>query len=108
MADKKSDKSISFKKDAHKSIIAYADAAFKTHADSKSHSAVIIYQVHGPVNFRSSKQKLVTKSSTEVELAVFDEALNFTMWISVVRRSGILFVDISHCIERNSSKLSPK
>ena len=79
-----STKGITFRRDSTHEIMTYADAAFNVHPDSKSHSGIIIFLSGGPVHFRSSKQKLVTKSTTEAELVAFDDALDMTMWISEI------------------------
>ena len=53
----------------------YIDAAFGSHVDGKSHTGSIITLGGGPVYVRSTKQKIVTKSSTEAELVgLSDEA----------------------------------
>lgn len=61
----------------HMNVKAYIDAAYGVHTDSgKSHTGcTIVLGNGGPVFARSSKQKIVTKSSTEAELvAVSDSA----------------------------------
>ena len=56
-------------------IDGYIDAAFGCHVDGKSHTGVCISLGGGPVFVRSTKQKIVTKSSTESELVgLSDEA----------------------------------
>jgi hypothetical protein len=49
-------------------IYAFIDAAYGIHSDGKSHSALSISLGAGSILSKSSKQKLVTKSSTEAEL----------------------------------------
>eukprot|EP01040_Poterioochromonas_malhamensis_P011415 gene11415-12445_t len=49
-------------------ILAYADASYGVHADGKSHSGLCIALGQGPIFVKSSKQKIVSKSSTEAEL----------------------------------------
>jgi hypothetical protein len=49
-------------------IRAYIDASYGIHVDGKSHSALISSLGMGPIATASSKQKIVTKSSTEAEL----------------------------------------
>jgi hypothetical protein len=54
--------------DAKSNVVAYMDAAYALHSDSKSHSGVIIY-VGGTLCYVSSrKQKCMSKSPTEAEL----------------------------------------
>jgi hypothetical protein len=51
-------------------LIAYSDAAFLTHRDSKSHSGInfTLGRNTGTFHARSQKQKMVTLSSTEAEV----------------------------------------
>jgi hypothetical protein len=49
-------------------IKAFIDASYGIHADGKSHSALVSTLGRGPISTSSSKQKIVTKSSTEAEL----------------------------------------
>jgi hypothetical protein len=53
-------------------LFAYSDAAFLTHADSKSHSGIHFTpgRETGVFHARSQKQKMVTLSSTEAEVYV--------------------------------------
>ena len=55
----------------------YIDAAYGVHADGKSHtgSCVVIGDV-GPVHCKSSKQTIVSKSSTEAELIALSDSAN--------------------------------
>ena len=46
----------------------YVDAGFGSHADGKSHTGLAIMLGNACVEFKSSKQKIVTKDSTEAEL----------------------------------------
>jgi len=47
---------------------AFIDASYGVHHDSKSHSGMIITMGHGTILAASTKQKCVSKSSTEAEL----------------------------------------
>jgi hypothetical protein len=49
-------------------VQAFIDASYGVHADGKSHSGLCITIGSGPIIAKSSKQRLVTKSSTEAEL----------------------------------------
>lgn len=55
----------------------YVDAAYGVHSDGKSHtgSCVVIKDV-GAVHCKSSKQSIVTKSSTEAELIALSDSAN--------------------------------
>ena len=53
----------------------YVDASYGVHADGKSHTGMTISLGRGAVHVRSSKQKIVTKSSTEGELVGLTDSL---------------------------------
>ena len=54
---------------------AYVDSSFGTYMDGKSVTGIVIYLGAAPIYFKSSKQKIVTKSSTEAELIGISDAL---------------------------------
>jgi hypothetical protein len=61
--------------DEKSEVVAYIDAAYALHSDSKSHSGVIIY-VGGTLCYVSSrKQKCMSKSPTEAELIALTDNL---------------------------------
>ena len=66
------------------SMPAYIDAAYGSHADGKSHSGLVLKVGNASVIVVSSKQKIVTKSSTEAELV----ALCWNMWKSTINWSS--------------------
>ena len=51
----------------------YADASFGVHVDGKSHSGIFITYGRGPIIVKSSKQKVVSKSSCESELITLSD-----------------------------------
>lgn len=61
----------------------YVDASYAIHQDCKGHSGAIISigAGGGPVYATSTKQKLVSKSSTESELNALHEALSQLEWL---------------------------
>jgi hypothetical protein len=61
-------------------IFAYVDAAFGCHADYKGHTGGFISLGNGLVHVKSSKQKLVTKSSTESELVGLSDYASQVIW----------------------------
>jgi hypothetical protein len=65
-------------KDVH--LLVYVDASYGVHADGKSHTGVTISLGRGTVHVRSSKQKIVTKSSTEAELVGLTDSLGQSIW----------------------------
>jgi hypothetical protein len=50
------------------------------HVDGKSHTGVTISLGRGTVHVRLSKQKIVTKSSTEAELVGLSDSLGQVIW----------------------------
>jgi len=55
-------------------------SSYGVHADGKSHTGVYITLGRGGVFFRSTKQKIVTKSSTESELVGLSDSLSQAIW----------------------------
>jgi hypothetical protein len=58
-------------------IVAYVDAAFATHNDSKSHSGIAIFVAGVLVYAASKKQACVTKSHTESKLVALSDYVGF-------------------------------
>ena len=58
------------------SLSVYADASYAVHRDYKSHGGVFISHNRGPILVKCSKQKIVTKSSTEAELVTLSDAVS--------------------------------
>src|SRR6185437_2223365 len=61
-------------------INSYIDAGFANHRDGKSHTGETITLGKGAVYCKSSKQKLVAKSSTEAELIGLSDGLPHVLW----------------------------
>jgi hypothetical protein len=61
-------------------ITSYVDASYAVHPDGKSHTGATISIGGGAVYSKSSKQKLVAKSSTEAELVGLSDALSQVLW----------------------------
>ena len=58
------------------------DASYGVHADEKSHTgSCVILGDMGAVHCRSSKQGIVTKSSTEAELVALSDSCNHGMHV---------------------------
>jgi hypothetical protein len=62
-------------------VIAYVDASYGVHADFKSQTGATISIGKGPVFAASSKQKLMTKSSTEAELVALSDYSGQALWL---------------------------
>ena len=61
---------------------AYIDAAYGIHADGKSHSSLAIMMMGGCVIFKSVKQGIVTKSSTESELVATSDLGGIAVYLN--------------------------
>ena len=57
-------------------VVTYVDASHSVHPDGKSCTGCVISLVTGPVFVRSTKQKSVSKSSTEAGLLVLSESIS--------------------------------
>jgi hypothetical protein len=64
----------------------YADAAHMLHKDSKGHGGILATLGSAPIVSKSFKLKLVTRSSTESELLVLDEAITYSLWLTSLLR----------------------
>ena len=56
------------------------DASFAVHNDMKSHTGGVMTLGSGALIAMSTKQKLNTRSSTEVELVGVSDSLSFNLW----------------------------
>lgn len=63
-----------------KQVVAHVDASFAVHANAVSHTGVVITLGSGAVFAKSTKQRLVTKSSTEAELVGLSDGLSQIIW----------------------------
>jgi len=59
---------------------AYIDASHGVHVDAKSHTGLAVTMGIGVFMSRSSKQKVVSKSSTVAELVAVSDALDHVIW----------------------------
>ena len=69
-----------FKRGVPVDMTAYIDASFGVHADGESRTGVILMMSGAAVGAWSSKQKLVTKSSTEAELVGLSDGSSAVLW----------------------------
>jgi Reverse transcriptase (RNA-dependent DNA polymerase) len=58
----------------------FVDASYNNHPDGKSHSGCVVSLGSGAVYCKSSKQKLVTTSSTEAELVAISDCISVGVW----------------------------
>ena len=61
-------------------LFAYIDASYGVHPDGKSHTGVCMLLGKGAFYVQSSKQKIVSKSSTESELIAVSDGLSEVIW----------------------------
>ena len=67
--------SINYTGGGNNQIIAYGDAAYLVHQDCESRTGTVLMMNDGVILGRSSKQKLISKSSTEAELIANAETM---------------------------------
>jgi hypothetical protein len=60
---------------------ASADASHWSHPDGKGHGGMILDLGSGPIFWRSMKLKCATRSSTESELVMLEEATTYVVWV---------------------------
>jgi hypothetical protein len=61
-------------------MIVYVNASFAVHPNMRSHSGIVVTLFPGPLYAKSSKQKLMTKSSSEAELVTISDARGQAIW----------------------------
>ena len=60
-------------------LVGYVNAAFGCHVDGKSHTGLVVMLGGANVLCKSSKQKIVTKDSTEAELVGLSDQIQCVM-----------------------------
>ena len=80
-------------------LTVYADASYAVHRDCKSHGGIVVYLHRGPVFVKCSKQKMVSKSSTEAELITLSDVLCICLltWRENTLAQYCVFAGISIC-----------
>jgi hypothetical protein len=87
-------------------VDAYIDASYAPHMDGKSHSGLYVTMGKGPIFYRSSKQKIVTKSSTESELIALSDESSHLLWCRSFLESQGYKLPPSKVFEDNQSSIS--
>ena len=84
----------------------YVDASFGLHHDGKSHTGSCIFWGNACISANSSKQKMVSRDSTDAELiglsdkvADVEWATEFIRALGVELRSPIIYQDNQSCLE---------
>ena len=74
------DEVTALKADDSQSIKWYVDAAFAVHRDYKSHTGATMTLGEGTLCSVSTKQKVMSRSSTEAELVSLDDVISKVLW----------------------------
>jgi hypothetical protein len=61
-------------------IVSYIDASYAVHNDMRSHAGTIVSVGKGPVYAKSSRMKLMVKSSTEAEVVAASDGCTQVVW----------------------------
>jgi hypothetical protein len=83
----------------------YVDASFVVHPDMKSHTGGTMTLGKGSVYSTSTKQKLVTRSSTEAEVVGVHDILPQIMWTAYFLKGQGFIVDDSILYQDNLSSI---
>jgi hypothetical protein len=67
-------------------VVMYIDASWHFYGDGKGQSGCVIKVFGNSIMFRTSKQHIVTKSSTESEIVAVDDFLPYGIWLSNLLR----------------------
>jgi hypothetical protein len=88
-------------------VIYADDSSHQYHLnDSKGHGGIIITLGSAPIMTKSYKLKLVTRSSTESELVVLEEAVTFAIWIKKLLKELQVFDGPITIYQDNKSTMS--
>jgi hypothetical protein len=100
-------KKVYFRHSDSKEIEFFADASFRIHTDTGSHTGIIGKLFGNPILFKSGKQKILSKSSCEAELIALDEAATFIVWLMELLESiSIPFITPSIIYQDNTSTMT--
>ena len=99
-------KGIHFRSDKKINPTIYADAGHCVHADGRGHGGIVITLGSGPIHVRSYKLKSTTRSSSESELSVLEEASTYVQWyIALLQSFGITNVKPLTIYQDNKSTI---
>jgi hypothetical protein len=75
------EKQISLKRLNKVTLTFYVDASFGSHDDGRSRTGIVAIMAGAAIATWSSKQKMVTKSSTEAEIVALSDSLTHVLWM---------------------------
>ena len=87
-------------------IHAYVDASYGVHADGKSHTGGVISIGSGAAFVKSSKQKLVSKSSTEAELIALSDMTSNIIWTREFLQHQGYYMNAASVYQDNTSTIA--
>ena len=62
-------------------LTSFADASYGVHPDARSQTGIFISIGRGPLIWKATKQKCVTKSSCEAEIIALSDIVSLTIWV---------------------------
>ena len=81
------------------------DASFGVHADRKSHSGVVVAIGGGGIICKSSKQKIVSKSSTEAEILAVSDGLTLAIHLGQFLKEQGYKLEVIKLFQDNKSTI---
>ena len=87
-------------------IHTYVDASYGVHADGKSHTGGVISIGSGAAFVKSSKQKLVSKSSTEAELIALSDMTSNIIWTREFLQHQGYYMNAASVYQDNTSTIA--
>jgi len=101
------DKVMKFRKDVPElELMAYVDAGYGIHKEGESRSGLVVTLNGTPVICKTSKQGIVTKSSTEAELVALSDGCTDILWVRELLMSQGYNVGTVEIGEDNQSVLA--
>ena len=99
-------KGIRFRSGGDNDLHVYADASFSAHPDGSSHTGIVCILGGAPIYFKSTKQRLVVKSTTDAELYACDDGVEIGLWLAdLCREIGHDPGDILHVYQDNQAAI---
>ena len=99
------DEVTSLKADDSQTIKWYVDARFAVHNDYKSHTGATMTLGEGVLCSISTKQKVVSRSSTEAELIAVDDVISKILWTKLFVEAQGFYVKMTIIYRDNTSSM---